>query len=109
VALDAAAAWADYLAIDAHLRVLEQGGDHASAVALAVGGDASQSNGALGRFDDNLGRLIDANQQQFDQLIQQVLDDLSGTLGAETLLPIVALLIAALAWLGVQPRISEYR
>jgi hypothetical protein len=56
-----------------------------------------------------IGQLIDANQSDFDARIQQVPDDLGGPLGAETLLPITALLIAALAWFGLQPRISEYR
>ena len=109
VALQAAAAWADYLNIDAQLRQLELGGDHTGAVALATGGAAGQSNGALGQFDAAIGRLIDADQQQFDRLLQQTEDGLGGGLGAATLLPILALGIAALAWLGLQPRIAEYR
>ena len=47
-------------------------------------------------------------EHQDGAVAEQVLDDLGGLLGAETMLPITALLIAVLAWLGLQPRISEY-
>jgi hypothetical protein len=101
--------WASYLAIDKQLRDKDRAGDHAGAVVDAVGSGPSQSNGALATFDRDIGKLVDANQAQFEAGVQQVLDELGGPLGAETLLPITALLIAGLAWLGLQARISEYR
>jgi hypothetical protein len=102
-------AWANYTAIDMQLRAQDRAGYHASAVRNAVGTAPTESDGALATFDQTIGQLIDANQADFDSRMQQVLDDLGGPLGAETLLPITAVLIAALAWLGLQPRISEYR
>ena len=101
--------WANYTAIDMQLRAQERAGDHASAVRNAVGTAPTESDGALATFDQTIGQLIDANQADFDARTQQVLDDLGGPVGAETLLPVSAVLIAALAWLGLQPRISEYR
>src|SRR5262249_40600013 len=71
VALDAAAAWADYLAIDARIRESDRNGDHAGAVTLAVGDQPMQSNGALARFDANVGQLIASNQADFDREMQQ--------------------------------------
>jgi hypothetical protein len=99
----------NYLAIVAQLRDKDRSGDHVGAVTDATGSDRTQSNGALAQFDQTLGQLIDANQNDFDARIQQVQDDLGGPFGAETLLPITAVLIAALAWFGLQRRISEYR
>jgi hypothetical protein len=100
--------WANYLAIDAQLREKDRSGDHAGAVSDATGSAATQSNGALATFDQDIGQLIDTNQADFEVRIQQMLDDVGGPLGAETTLPIVALLVGALTWFGLQPRISEY-
>src|SRR5262249_13071476 len=100
--------WANYLALDAQLRTKDRSGDHAGAVSDTTGSAPTQSNGALATFDQDIGQLIDTNQADFEARSQQVLDDVGGPLGAETTLPIVALLVAALTWFGLQPRISEY-
>jgi hypothetical protein len=110
-ALSAATFWAKYLAVDGQLRSLERSGDHAGAVALDIGTAEGQSNWAFGLYDQSIVRVIDINQKEFDRSIEQIFSDLGGatSIGADTLLPIYALLIAALIWLGLQPRIAEYR
>jgi len=110
-ALGATAAWAQYAAIDGQIRGLERSGDHAGAVALDIGTAQGQSNWAFDTYDRFLTQTITINQQAFESSIQQVFDDLGGTtrIGADTLLPVLALLIAGLIWLGLQPRLAEYR
>jgi hypothetical protein len=110
-ALSAATYWAKYLAIDGQIRGLDRSGDHAGSTALDVGTAEGQSNWAFDTYDRYVGQLIDINQKEFDRSIQAIFSDLGGTsgLGADTLLPILSLLIAALVWLGLQPRIAEYR
>jgi hypothetical protein len=110
-ALSASTFWARYLAVDGQLRSLERSGDHAGAVALDVGTAEGQSNWAFGLYDQSMVRIIDINQEEFDRSIAQIFSDLGGatSIGADTLLPIYALLIAVLIWLGLQPRIAEYR
>ena len=104
-ALSAANWWAQYLAIDAQIRTLEHNGDHPGAVALDVGTAQGQSNFAFDNFDKAMQQLIAINQLEFDNSIQQIFDNV----GIATFVPILALIIAALVWLGVQPRLAEYR
>jgi hypothetical protein len=110
-ALGATTWWARYLAIDTQIRGLERSGDHAGAVALDIGTAEGQSNWAFNNYDQQMTRLVAINQTEFDKSIQQIFDDLGGTssFGADLLLPVLALLIAVLAWFGLQPRIAEYR
>ena len=110
-AVSAATYWAKYLAIDGQIRSLERGGDHAGAVALDIGTNEGQSNWAFGTYDQYVSQLIDINQKEFDRSIQQIFNDLGGatSFGADTVLPILSLLIALLVWFGLQPRIAEYR
>jgi hypothetical protein len=110
-ALSAASYWSKYVALDSQIRGLERSGDHAGAVALDVGTDEGQSNWAFDSYDRFIAQLIDINQWEFDRSIQQIFSDLGGTtsIGADTLLPILALLMAVLVWVGLQPRIAEYR
>jgi hypothetical protein len=110
-ALNAATYWARYLAIDGQIRGLDRSGDHPGAVALDIGTNEGQSNWAFDTYDQYLGKLIMINQNAFDSSIQAIFNDLGGTtdIGADTLLPILSLLIVALVWFGLQPRIAEYR
>jgi len=110
-ALNAATYWAKYLAIDGQIRGLDRSGDHAGTVALDIGTNEGQSNWAFDTYDQYVAQLIDINQQAFDGSIQAIFTDLGGTtgIGADTLLPIFSLLIVALVWFGLQPRIAEYR
>jgi hypothetical protein len=110
-ALSATTYWANYLAVDAQIRPLEHGGDHTAAVALDIGVAQGQSNWAFNNYDQQVANIIAINQKEFDKSIQQIFGDLGGSasIGADTLLPILAVLIAILVWFGLQPRISEYR
>jgi hypothetical protein len=110
-AQSAATYWSKYLALDGQIRSLERSGDHAGAVALDIGTNEGQSNWAFGTYDQYVAQLIDINQKEFDRSIQQIFSELGGatSFGVDTVLPILALLIALLAWFGLQPRIAEYR
>jgi hypothetical protein len=110
-ALSVASYWSSYLAIDGQIRSLDRSGDLAGAVALDIGTAQGQSDWAFNNYDQALAQTIDINQKYFDSSIQQIFDDLGGTtrIGADTLLPILALAIAILMWFGLQPRIAEYR
>ena len=110
-ALSAATYWAKYLAIDGQIRSLDRSGDHADAIALDIGTNEGQSNWAFDTYDQYMSQTIDINQKAFDASIQAIFSDLGGTtsIGADTLLPILSLLIVALVWFGLQPRIAEYR
>ena len=110
-ALSAATYWAKYLAIDGQIRSLDRSGDHAGAVALDIGTNEGQSNWAFDKYDQYIAQTVDINQKAFDGSIQAIFDDLGGTisLGADMLLPVLSLVIVALVWFGLQPRIAEYR
>jgi hypothetical protein len=98
--------YAQYYALDAQIRALELGGQHDAAVALCTGYDVGQSNWAFAEFDAALGKVLDINQQWFDASVRRGFDDLSG---ADVLGPLAALIVGALVWFGLQPRIAEYR
>jgi hypothetical protein len=110
-ALSAATYWSKYLAIDGQIRSLDRSGDHEGAVALDIGTNQGQSNWAFDTYDQYMAELIDINQKEFERSIQQIFSDLGGatSFGADTVLPVLSLLIALLVWFGLQPRIAEYR
>ena len=97
---------ARYYGMDAQIRDLENSGQHEAAVAFCVGYDEGQSNWAFAQFDTALGKVLDLNEQWFANYIQRASDDLYGM---EVLGPLAGLVIAVLVWLGLQPRIAEYR
>ena len=105
-ALDTLRWYGRYMAVDAQIRQLEQAGHHPQAVTLDIGTQPGQSDWAFSKFDDALKSTLDINQQQFDQDVNQAFAGLR-------LLPLavsgVALLVIALTWVGVSPRIQEYR
>lgn len=99
-------AWAEFILIDGRVRLLEQSGRHAEAVALALGDGDGQAGAAFARFDaaTEESRLI--NRSAFDAAIR---DSLRRLAPFRIATPALALLTAILAWLGLQPRIDEYR
>jgi CHASE3 domain sensor protein len=97
---------AQYYALDAQIRSLETSGQHAAAVALCTGYAVGQSNWAFAQFDAALGQTLAINEQWFADSVQRAFDDLNGM---DVIGPIAGLIVAGLVWLGLQPRIAEYR
>jgi hypothetical protein len=108
--LQALSSLAAYQEADARVRGLQRAGQRDEAAALSAGRGAQQAAGIFDQFDAAIGRAIAINQQAFDRNIEQMLGRLgTGLLGADALATAAILLIALLAWLGLQPRIDEYR
>jgi hypothetical protein len=96
----------DYLDVDRKIRDLERSGRHAEAFALCTGTAPGQSDWAFERFDKALMKVVDINQQYFDSQVARAFGDLAWT---PWLAALLALAIAVLAFLGLLPRIREYR
>jgi hypothetical protein len=96
----------DYIEIDTKIRDLERAGRHAEAFALCVGTAPGQSDWAFQRFDKALLEVLDINERFFATQVASAFSYLAWIPWAS---PIVALAIAVLGWLGLQPRIREYR
>ena len=97
--------WGQYVAIDGKIRQLETAGQHDKAVALCIGNDPGESNYAYTQFDDALTKTLDINQKEFDINVKDAGDKLApyGKLN-----PILLLLVVALAFAGLMPRLREY-
>ena len=99
-------AFADYYGIDGRIRSLAASGKLTDAIELCIGGRPDESNAAFDRFDSGLGSALDINRAAFDAAIDRGRSDLGA---AEYWGPAFALVIAFLTWLGLQPRLREYR
>jgi hypothetical protein len=98
-------AFAGYDLIDGRIRALERSGKHDAAVELCIGTGADESNAAFDRFDRALLQVLEINRKAFDATIEQG----QGALRLATVLvPLAAMAIAALALLGIRPRVQEY-
>jgi CHASE3 domain sensor protein len=98
--------YAQYYALDGQIRAFETSGQHDAAVALDTGSAIGQSDWAFAQFDAALGQTLGINEQWFSDSVQRAFDDLNGL---DVLGPIAGLILAGLVWLGLQPRIAEYR
>jgi hypothetical protein len=105
-ALDVLRTFADYIEIDRKIRDLERAGRHAEAFALCVGTAPGQSDWAFERFDKALVKVLDINERFFAAQIESAFSYLAWVQWA---LAFVVIAVAALGWLGLQPRIREYR
>ena len=98
--------WGQYLALDAQIRTLETSGHHSAAVALCTGTQPGQSDWAFSQFDAALGKTLGINQDQFDATVAHAFAGLR-------LLPLFTgisiLLMVALTWFGLAPRLREYQ
>ncbi len=94
-----------YDRIDGKIRGLEANGHHDDAVQLCIGTGAEESNAAFDRFDKALQKVIAINREVFDQTVAGGESDLAV---AEKVLPLVSLIVAALALLGIRMRLREY-
>jgi hypothetical protein len=105
-ALDLLRTFVDYVDVDRKIRDLERVGRHAEALALCVGTGPGQSDWAFQRFDKALVRVLDINERFFAGQVERAFSYLAWIQWA---LALVAIAIAVLSWLGLQPRIREYR
>ena len=105
-AVDLLRTFVDYIDIDRKIRDLERAGRHAEAFALCVGTAPGQSDWAFAQFDKALLKVLDINERAFTGQVERAFGHLAWVQWA---LGFVALAIAALSWLGLQPRIREYR
>jgi hypothetical protein len=105
-ALDLLRTFVDYIGIDRKIRDLERAGRHAEAFAICVGTAPGQSDWAFERFDKALVKVLDINDRFFAAQVESAFSYLAWIQWA---LAFVAIAIAVLSWLGLQPRIREYR
>ncbi|MCP2335871.1 hypothetical protein [Actinomadura rupiterrae] len=99
-------AWKAYQADDVHLRDLYLSGNLGETVRFDTSSAPGDSNGAFSAFDRSLADVIAINQSQFEANIASGDDGLSGWTAIP---PVLALVIIGLVWVGVRPRLSEYR
>lgn len=97
---------AAYLEVDGKIREMENSGKHSAAVRLSIGNDPGEANFAFNKYSQALRTELDAKQAEFDKAVSSGLAELN-MLGY--LAPVLALLVAALAVLGLMPRINEYK
>jgi hypothetical protein len=92
--------------VDSQMRALETNNQHTEAIALNTGAQQGQGGWAFDQVERALQSAVDLNRAHYDA----ALNDASGSLDlVRTAAPIVALLMVALIWLGVQPTLSRYR
>ncbi len=105
-AVEVVKTYAAYLSVDEKIRQLETTGNHQQAVELCTGSKVGESNWCFNQFDKALGKVLDINQKAFDSSIEKSFGDIAGlTIAA----PIVSAIIIALVWIGILPRLREYR
>ncbi|MBO3458303.1 MAG: hypothetical protein KME33_11720 [Aetokthonos hydrillicola CCALA 1050] len=105
MALSTLATLGRYLTIDKQIRQLEQSGKHQQAIALCIGYEQAQSNGAFVEFKTALQKTSDTNQQAFDKAVARGFSNVNGF---EITTPVVAVVVSVLTLLGLLPRIKEY-
>ena len=95
-----------YLDIDGKIRDLDAVGQRDAAIALNVGVKPGQSNYAFDQFDQAVGKVLDINQGAFDSSIAAADSRLAGL---PWMIGVSGALVALLAFLGLRPRLNEYR
>jgi hypothetical protein len=94
-----------YVALDARIRALENGGQHAEAVRFCLSMAPDESNWAFFQFDEALGRWIALNESWMKRYRDAALGDVAAL---PYLAPILSLVVVALVALGLRPRLQEY-
>jgi hypothetical protein len=103
LANEAVMAHQTYLNQHKQVRALDDGGDYAGAVKLAIGPDTTK---AFDTVTADIGKALDERKAAFTDEI----DSAGNGLGLLTVLgPLVALAICALAFIGIRARLEEYR
>jgi hypothetical protein len=92
-----------YVGAHDEVRKMDDGGDHDGAVKLAVGTDTTATFRGL---TDDVGHALDDRRNAFDREIGAA----GRGLGLLNVLgPLLALAACALVWLGIRPRLEEFR
>ena len=100
------ATWAVYQRSDRTLRADATSGNLEEAVRFDTSAAPNDSDGQFNAFDAALGTWIKVNQDAFDQAVSAGV----GNFGGWNLYPALgALLVVALTFVGLRPRLGEYR
>jgi hypothetical protein len=97
--------FANYVAIDKHVRQLLAAGNVQQAQALVLGFNPGQGALAFTQFDSAMWNAIDINQFQFDQQIDTAFSSL-GPVPYVLGLALIAIVVATVV--GMKPRLDEY-
>jgi hypothetical protein len=103
---DALRGWAWFVIADLQIRAAERVGRHEAAVQWATGPALGDTPASFKRFEDAMDKVIAVNQGEFDGAISRSLADLQY---GEVAVVIAMLLVAAMTWFALWPRIGEYR
>lgn len=95
-----------YLEQDARIRVLDKGGKREQAVGLALGVGSNEAVASFSGLDSDFSARLQEASGEFYKSIAQA-DGKTWLL--DWVFALVALAVAALAYLGLNPRIREYR
>ena len=98
-------AYGRYRATHARAKRFESAGQHDLAVRLCIGGGANDAPALFAAFDRALGDTLEIKTRAFNTVIKEGDDALKR---ASMLEPVLTLLIAALTFLGLRPRLREY-
>ncbi len=97
--------WGVYYADDEKIRALENRGQHKEAVRFCISMAPGDSNWAYAQYDQALEKTITINQTAFDAAVDR---GFGATRGFDVGLPIAALVVGALAFAAILPRLREY-
>ena len=98
-------ALSQYVTINQQIRQLQAKGDRAGAIRLCLGDNLGESDWAFKQFREANQEAYDLNKKAFDTAIAQSNQDIAGL---EFKAMAMMLAIAALALLGLMPRLKEY-
>lgn len=103
---DLMSSFTSFVQVADSIRTLDKGGDRQKAVETATGSGANQSNGSFARFDKSMAAVVDAQKAHFDTLVESAFSSIAWLNIAGL---VAALLAVILTWLGLRPRLNEYR
>jgi len=98
--------FAAFVKVADNIRALDKGGDRQKAVETATGSGADQSNGSFARFDTSMAAVVDGQKAHFDNLVERAAGSIAWLNSAGL---IVALMAVFMTWIGLRPRLNEYR
>jgi hypothetical protein len=105
-AIETLARFADYSAVDARIRALENSAKNGDAIQLALGYFPGASNYEFHRFDDALERAYKINQDHMTSSITEAFGNLEGLIWQSAAFTALAIV---LSYFGIRARLEEYR